>query len=172
MDLNHQRNYQVRPFYSMIFPCTTVNPDLITMLLNSRSFNPVEIYHEISRVYYHQGWYLHRVDRYHTILNPDTILSTLSICRHRTQITTIIPKENIKRCFTETIEGPYNRVNDSNWRASVGWWHVKYETGAEKNLFGMSIFDYLSHADRGNGDWQNFKTRLDFRYRVMKLLIP
>ena len=171
-DPNHQWEYQVRPFYSIIFQCTTVKPDLINMLLTSANFNPLEIHHEISRVYYHQGWNWDQEDSFHTILKPVSILSTLAISRHRNQITSIVTKENVNACFPETIEWPYYRVTDINSRPSVGWWLDKYDNDAEKNLFGKSIFAYLAQADQRNGEVQNFNSLLDYRYRVIKPLIP
>ena len=144
-DPNQQWNYQVGPFYSIIFQCTTVKTDLLKMILTSSSCNSLEILHEISRVYYHHLWYWDREDSFHTIMKPVTIRTTLAISPHRNKKTTVIPEENVNRGFPESIDSPYYRVKDSNSRPSVGCWHLdKYDNDAEKNLFGKSIFASLS----------------------------
>ena len=56
-------------------------------------------------------------------------------------------------------------------RPSIGWWLSKYHNDAEKNLFGKSIFAFLSQLDVLNWERENGNTLLDFRYRVMKPLI-
>ena len=49
-DPNQQWEYEVRPFYSIIFQCGNVDPDLITTSITSKFFNPLEMHHEIWRV--------------------------------------------------------------------------------------------------------------------------
>ena len=48
---NQQRNCQVPPFYCIIFYCKSVDPDIVTMIIMSDCFIPLQIQHEIWRVY-------------------------------------------------------------------------------------------------------------------------
>ena len=55
MDPSHQWEYQVRPFYSIIFQCENVDPRLITMIITADCLNPLQVHHEIWRVYINSG---------------------------------------------------------------------------------------------------------------------
>ena len=55
MDPNQQWEYQVRPFYTIIFQGQNVDQRLITMIITADCINPLEIHHEILRVYINSG---------------------------------------------------------------------------------------------------------------------
>ena len=55
MQPNQPWKYQVRPCYCIIFNCKTVDPDIVTMSITSHCFNPLQIHHEIWRVYEFAG---------------------------------------------------------------------------------------------------------------------
>ena len=52
---------------------------------------------------------------------------------------------------------------------SVGWWFKHYQNDADRNLFGKSLFIYLTQSDSHIGPGQN--SLLDYRYRVLNPLI-
>ena len=77
MDPNQQWDYQVRPFYSIIFQCGNVEPDLVTTIIISDCFNLLEIHSEIWRVYLNSGGDWMRENNLRTVLKPVSLLSTL-----------------------------------------------------------------------------------------------
>ena len=171
MDPNQQWDYQVRPFYSIIFQCGNVDPDLITTIITSNCFNPLEIHHEIWRVYLNSAGDWLREDNLRTVLKPVSLLSTLAASNHHNQLMKIINKGNVNDCFPSSLEWPYYRVTDTNMRPSIGWWLSKYNNDAEKNLVGKSIFAFLSQSEVLIWERENHNTLLDYRNRVMKPLI-
>ena len=78
MQQNQPWNYQVRPFYCIIFHYKSVDPDIITMIITSDCFNSLQIHHEIWRVYESAGLDWDQDDNFPTILKPDSLLSTLA----------------------------------------------------------------------------------------------
>ena len=120
MDPNQQWEYQVRPFYTIIFQCENVDSRLITTIITSDCFNPLEIHHEIWRVYVHSVGDWIREDNLRTVLKPVSLLSTLAASTHHNQLSRIINKRNVNDSFPSTIEWPYYRVTETNMRPSIG----------------------------------------------------
>ena len=171
MDQNQHWEYQVRPFYTIICPCPNVEPSLITMILTSDCFNPLQIHHEIWRLYINSGLDWFKEENIRTELNPVSLLSTLAASKHQSQLSRIINKHNVNDSFPSSTDWPYYRLTDTYMRPSIGWSLRKYHHDAEKNLFGKSIFTFLSQSDVRDWERENLNTLLDNRYRVMKPLI-
>ena len=107
MQPNQPWNYQVHPIYCIIFHCKSVDPDIVTMIITSDSFNPLQIHHEIWRVYELAGLDWDQDGKFPTILKPVSLISTLATSDHRNHLSKIITKQNINRSFSATIEWPY-----------------------------------------------------------------
>ena len=56
-------------------------------------------------------------------------------------------------------------------RPSIGCGLTKYDNDGEKNLFGKSIFAFLTQSDVLTWERENHNTLLDYRYRVMNPII-
>ena len=93
MQAKQQWNYQVRPFYSIIFHCNTVDPDIVTVIITSNCFNPLQIHIEIWRVYELAGLDWDQDDNFHTILKPVSLITTLATSDHRNHLSKIFTKE-------------------------------------------------------------------------------
>ena len=78
MDPNEQLEYQVRPFYTNIFQWENVDPDFITIINSSGCSNPLEMHHEIFRVYVNQVCDWDAVDNLRTVLKAVSLLSTFA----------------------------------------------------------------------------------------------
>ena len=169
MHPNQPWNYQVRHFYGIIFNCKSVDPDIVTKIISSDCFNPLQRHQEIWRVYKFAGLDWDSDDNFHTILKPVSLISTLAPSEHRNHLTKIITKTNINSSFSATIEWPYYRITDTSMRPSVGWWFKHYQNDGERNLFGKSLFIFLTQTDRGFEAGQN--SHRDYRYRTVNQLI-
>ena len=136
----------MRSFYTIIFQCQNVDPGLITISITWDCFNPLEMHHEIWRVYVKSGWDWFNEDNLRTVLKPVSLLSSLAASEHHNQLSRIITKLNVNSSFTGSVEWAYFRETDTNTRPSIGWWLTKYNKDAEKNLFPMSILAFLTQS--------------------------
>ena len=68
MEPNQPSDYQVRPLYSIIFHCKTVDPDILTIIITSDCFNSLQTHHEIWQVYVLAGLDWDRDDNFLKIL--------------------------------------------------------------------------------------------------------
>ena len=94
----------MRCFYTIIFQCQNVDPGLITICISWDCFNPLEMHHEIWRVYLNSWCDWLEVENLCTVLKLVSLLSTLAACKHRKQLLRLISKRIVTDSFLNTID--------------------------------------------------------------------